>query len=166
MQPIPKEFHAEEYKQIRSEVVALLEKVDQYYKFIVLVPTGIYSWLIATSMGTQVSAALPTSATACLKIPLALAILAWLIPPMFILGCGLILQAFATRISQMGVYLTMLENALGARNLGWEKFNLPLAPQLTKARKTTWTVVLGACIAASVAGIVCSIWFNTYCSAK
>lgn len=165
MQPVPKEFHTEEYKQIRSEVVTLVEKVDQYYKFIVLVPTGVYSWLVATSMGTHTL--IPASSTtACLKIPLALAILAWLIPPVFVIGCGLILRAFATRISQMGAYLMTLENALGARNLGWEKFNWPLAPNLTKARKTTWAVVLGACIAASLAGIVCSIWFGTYCSTK
>lgn len=163
MRPIPREFHAEEYKQIRSEVVAVVEKVDQYYKFIVLVPTGVYSWLVATSMGTT---ALCGSVTACLKIPLALAILAWLIPPLFVIGCGLILKAFSTRITQMGEYLTILENSLGAHNLGWEKFNLPLAPELTRARKTTWRVVLVACIAASVAGIVCSLWFSAYCPTK
>jgi amino acid transporter len=163
--PIPNEFHMEEYRQIRSEVVALVEKVDKYFKFIVLVPTGVYSWLVGTSMGTYISQT-ATSATACLKIPLALAILGWLIPPVFVIGCGLILRAFASRISQMGAYLRTLEDALGDQVLGWEKFNERLAPKLTEARRTTWVLVFTACIAVSLVGIVCSVWFRTYCPIK
>ena len=166
MQSIPKEFHTEEYKQIRSEVVGLVEKVDQYFRYTVLVPTGAYSWLIATSFGTHSLPVTPTIGTSCLKVPLALAILAWLIPPLFVLACGLIVQAFGTRISQMGEYLLQLENALGAQNLGWEKYNFLLAPDLTKSRKRTWTIILSACTVASISGILTSVCVGTYCIAK
>lgn len=46
-----REFRLEEYKQIRAEVVDQLQKIDQYYRFAILVPTGVYSWLLAQAFG-------------------------------------------------------------------------------------------------------------------
>ena len=172
MQPNQEAFHTEEYKQIRSEVVGLVEKIDRYYQFIVIVPTAAYSWLIATSMGTY---GMP--GTRCLRIPLELVVLAWLIPPTFILGCGLILRALAARIVYMGTYLLTLEsllrasklpveNPVEAPTLGWEKFNLEVPSKLTRVRKAIWTAVFAVCTAISIAGIVSSISISTYCPSK
>ena len=166
MEPKPIDFHSEEYKQIRSEVVGVVEKVDQYFKYIIAVPTGVYSWLIATSIGTQASPWPPTHGVLCLKTPLVLSVFAWLIPPLFVAACGLVILAFRTRISQMGEYLTKLENELGSAHLGWEKFSKPLSPDLTKARKQTWNIVFWVCAFASFAGIACSVWVGVYCMAK
>lgn len=164
----PREFHSEEYKQIRSEVVSLVEKVDQYSKYSVLVPTAIYSWLVTASLGTHtVHAAGAEVGELCLKLPFVMVVLAWLIPPVFVLFCGIITRAFGHRIGQMGAYLLKLEDALGApRPLGWEKFNAPLMPGLARARWATWLVVLIACVAASAVGVCASIGVSTLCMQK
>jgi hypothetical protein len=167
MQPNPREFHLEEYKQIRAEAVGVMEKVDQYFKYTVLVPTAIYSWLLTSAMGVHNSAVGGTAAaSACLKLPQVLIWIAWLIPPVFVLACGLISLAYSTRIIYMGQYLLQLETALGAPILGWERFNNSLQRRLTWARKATWFTVLLVCAASSTVGIIQANRAGVYCTMK
>lgn len=159
------EFHTEEYKQIRDEAVGLVEKVDQYFRYAVLVPTAVYSWLVTSAMGTHVVGA-ATSATPCLKMPAHITWIAWAIPPIFVFFCGLVSLAFGFRLTQMGDYLLRLEDTLGVPALGWEKFNASLKRQLTWARRITWFVILAACIVSSIIGVLQVNAISSYCIAK
>lgn len=159
------EFHTEEYKQIRNEAVGLVEKVDLYFRYAVIVPTAVYSWLVTSAIGTHVVGG-ANSATACLKMPAHLTWIAWAIPPVFVFFCGLVSLAFGIRLTQMGDYLLKLENTLGVSVLGWEKFNASFKRQLTWARRITWFVILIACIVSSIMGVIQVNAISSYCMAK
>ena len=157
-------FHQEEYKQVRTEVVGLLAKIDQFFRFSVIVPTGVYSWLLTSAFGVHT---LPAGAqpSLCLKLPLPLILVAWSIPPMFVFFCGLMSLAFSVRISQFGQYLLRLEGALGDSKLGWEKFNVPIAPRLTWIHKLAWAALFLICLASSLTGVVQAIGNAQLCAA-
>jgi hypothetical protein len=154
METTARDFHSEEYKQIRAEVVGVLGKIDQYFRYAVVVPTGVYSWLLSSAIGVHTiagSSAILTSP--CLRLPLILVWIGWLIPPVFVFFCGLMTLAFSLRVIQMGNYLLQLENALGRPDLGWEKFNAPLMPRLTWVHKGAWLALFILCTAVSTIGI-------------
>ena len=165
MEPRLTDFHLEEYRQVRSEVVGLLEKVEQYFRYAVLVPTAIYSWLLTSAIGTGAAAASVEPAP-CLKLPVTLLWVAWLIPPFFVVFCGLIALAFSVRVSQMGTYLLKLEVALGTPMLGWEKFHKPLRAQLAWTRRVTMAMILLFCVAVSSVGLLEAMKITIYCAAK
>ena len=149
-----KAFHLEEYKQVRAEVVGLLAKIDQFFRFSVLVPTAVYSWLLVNAVGVHnVTIESKTIATLCLKVSLPIQWIAWMIPPVFVLFCGLMSIAFAVRVSQFGTYLERLENGLGDSRLGWEKFNGPLAPRLKWVHTIVWLALFATCIGSTFAGL-------------
>ena len=147
------EFHVEEYKQLRSEVVGLLAKIDLYLRYSVLVPAAVYSWILLSAMGVhKIDVNGAVVGAACLKMPLTLVSFAWVIPPVFVLYCGLISLSIAMRVGQFGTYLRILEGALGDSRLGWESFNLPLASRLTWIHRGVWIALLFACVAATAVG--------------
>ncbi len=149
-----KAFHLEEYKQVRAEVAGLLAKIDQFFRFAVLVPTAVYSWLLVNAVGVHnVTIESKTIATLCLKFSLPIQWIAWMIPPVFVFFCGLMSLAFAVRVSQFGIYLERLENGLGDNRLGWEKFNRPLAPRLKWVHAMVWLALFLTCIGSTCAGL-------------
>lgn len=148
-------FHLEEYKQLRSEVVGLVAKTDLYLRYSVLVPAGVYAWILTSATGTHSA---PSSngviaTSTCLKIPPELLWMAWLVPPTFVLFCAAISLALGIRISQFGDYLRRIESALGHSQLGWEHFNVPLTTRLTWTHAAVWLALLLACGLATTAGL-------------
>ena len=131
-------FHSEEYKQIRTEIGLLLARVENLFRYSLIVTATIYAWLITQSVG------LTKSGGICLKLPVELLHPGWLIPPIFVLLSGLLAFAAYWRINQMGAYLKDLENVMGAGFLGWEKFLKPKKPVVTGTTIFVWLVLFGA----------------------
>jgi hypothetical protein len=77
-------FHLEEYKQIRSELILLLTRVETLFRYAFLVTAAVYAWIIAQSFGLV---GLSVDA-ACVKLPRALIIFGWCIPPAFAVFAG------------------------------------------------------------------------------
>lgn len=57
-------FHLEEYRQLRSEVVGLLTRVEMLFRAAIVVAATAFAWLVTKSLGVQ-----PDHATTCLKLP-------------------------------------------------------------------------------------------------
>lgn len=95
---------------------------------------------------------MPTRHQACLKLPEPVMIMASLIPPIFVLGCALLVQGYGTRIGQMGDYLGKVERILGDPNGQWEKFNAQQRPALSLARRRTGLAIFVVCALASAIG--------------
>ena len=131
-------FHLEEYKQIRAEIGVLLARVENLFRYSLVVTATIYAWLIVQSVG------LTEKGDVCLKLPVSLLQPGWQIPPVFVLLSGLLAFAAYWRINQMGTYLTSIENDLGAQTLGWEKFLRPKKPVVTGTTIVVWLLLLAA----------------------
>jgi len=56
-------------------------------------------------------------------------------------------------VKKMGVYLKQIENTLGARQLGWEKFSQPGFPTLTIATGVIWIALVVASTGAAKVAI-------------
>ena len=139
MDAAQQEFHAEEYKQIRTEVGLLLARVENLFRYSFIVTAIIYAWLITQSVGLSGS-------DVCLKLPVELLRPGWFVPPAFVFLTGLLAAAAYWRINQMGSYLKDLENVLGAGFLGWEKFLEPKVPVVAGVTIIVWLLLLGASV--------------------
>ena len=138
------EFHLEEYKQIRAEVAGLLARIEQLFRYSILVSATVFAWLLSTTLGAE------SLSDACLKVPQIFAKLAILIPPTFIFIAGVMALIAVLRISQMGRYLRVLERRLGRRHIGWESFLSRQPRTLTYTTGAIWIALfLIACTASS-----------------
>jgi hypothetical protein len=140
------EFHLEEYKQIRTEVAGLLTRIEQLFRYSILVSATVFAWLLSTTLGAE------TLSDACLKVPQIFAKFAILIPSTFILIAGVMALIAVLRVSQMGRYLRVLEQLLGRRNLGWEGFMFHKPKTLTYSTGAIWIVLFGLACTASFYG--------------
>jgi hypothetical protein len=140
-------FHLEEYKQLRAEVTVLLARVEQLFRYSLIVTATIYAWLITQSVG------IAESRTVCLKLPYSLIIDAWKIPPAFVFLSGMIGFVTYWRIRQIGQYLNKLEIDLGHTELGWERFLKPKAPILTTSTVAAWILMFAAAIYGTQTGM-------------
>ena len=139
-------FHLEEYKLIKSEVSVLLTRVENLFRYSLIVAASIYAWLIVQSVGVQDN-------VVCQKLPVSVLWPGWLIPPVFVLLAGFLAIAQYCRITQMGTYLEEIENALGSPNLGWEKFLRPKRPVVTGTTIAVWLLLLAASSCATWQGM-------------
>ncbi|MEG0323251.1 MAG: hypothetical protein RR619_04580 [Raoultibacter sp.] len=126
------EFHTEEYKQLRTEVTGLLLRIETLFRYSLVIVATVSAWLLSHSMGSTSDHQL------CVKIPNAMLVLGWLIPPAFIVCAGLMAAATNTRVNQIGIYLETLENHLGEETLGWQKFLGRQASIITLTTKRAW----------------------------
>lgn len=140
-------FHLEEYKQIRAEVGVLLARVENLFRYSLIVAATIYAWLIVQSVG------LTHEGKVCLKLPVALLRPGWLIPPVFVVLAGALAFAAYWRINQMGGYLTQIENQIGVASLGWEKYLKRKKPVVTGMTVVAWALLLGASLYGTAEGM-------------
>lgn len=129
-------FHVEEYKQLRSEVIGLLTRIEQLFRYSIVVAASVSAWLVSNSLGLT-----GTSSTVCLKLPQILLMVGWLIPPVFVAGAGLMAAVTARRVREMGAYLRKLEEVLGHRELGWEAHLTDQKTILTPTTERLWYAV-------------------------
>ena len=113
------EFHVEEYKELRKEVLDKITKAETMLQYGVVISAAVFSWL-ATHEAAAQAAALQTTKAGLVLNPLSR--LAWWIPFAATVVIGMIGLAQYIRIKEMGKYLKLLESALGNSELGWEKF--------------------------------------------
>lgn len=158
MQSHQLDFHLEEYQQIRTEVAALLARIEQLFRYSLIVAALIFSWLLTTSFGAV------SGSEMCLKLPKNFILIGWSIPTIVILGFGLMALVTNIRVLQMGEYLDILETALGAQGLGWEKFLRLKSSILTASTIIVWvlmlvltTVAAGIGISSTVNAQVCNV---------
>lgn len=128
-------FHLEEYKQIRAEVIGLLGRVEQLFRYSIVVTASVTAWLLTTTLGAS------KANVACVKVPRDVAALGWYIAPAFVLIAGLMAGVTMRRIIQMGRYLRLLERCLGRRHLGWEQFIVSKPWLVTSATLFVWVVL-------------------------
>jgi hypothetical protein len=140
------EFHLEEYKQIRTEVAGLLNRIEQLFRYSILVSATVFAWLLSTTLGAK------SLSEACLKVPQIFAKFAIAIPSTFILIAGVMALIAVLRVSQMGRYLRVLERMLGRRHIGWESFMLNKPKTLTYSTGVIWLVLFGLSCTGSLYG--------------
>lgn len=139
MEPSQQIFHLEEYKQLRVEVTGLVTRIEQLFRYSLIVAASVFAWLLTNSLGLSKEG---EELKSCLKLPLELMLFGWSIPPLFIAGAGRLGYITSIRVTEMGEYLRRLEDALGVGTLGWEKFNAELATRLNPEAKKAWTAMM------------------------
>ena len=152
-------FHLEEYKQIRTEVSVLLARIEQLFRYSLIVSATVIAWLLTSSLG----AVSPTEA--CLRLPRSFVVFGWLIPPAFVLVSGLMVLVTNKRIHQMGEYLESLERALGTEGLGWERFLGTRPSILTWSTAGVWLLVFAMVSVATATGIYAAQSATQVCKA-
>jgi hypothetical protein len=140
-------FHLEEYKQIRSEVVGLLTRIESLFRYSIIASVAVFAWLLSSGMGAA------SATEACLKLPVSLLWVGWLIPPLFIVLCGAMAGTTMVRVVEMGSYLHRLERFLGKRWLGWQHSLYRTRSYLTPFTAIVWLMLLVAASGASYLGI-------------
>lgn len=143
------EFHLEEYRQLRSEVVGLLARVELLFRAAMVVAATVFAWLVANSLGVQ-----GDKAANCLKLPRELLWFAWMIPPAFVVCTGLMAVATYRRVTEMGGYLLQLERALGSAAMGWEGYLKRQRTVLAPMTQGLWWLLLLLTIAATLVALI------------
>ena len=154
------EFHLEEYKQIRTEVVGLLTRIEQLFRYSIIVSATVFAWLLSTTLGAE------SLSDACLKIPQIFAKFAIFIPSTFILIAGVMALIAVLRVSQMGRYLRLLERLLGRRHIGWEGYMSRKPKTLTYSTAAIWLILFGVACTASVYGYIAIDKAKVVCKAE
>jgi hypothetical protein len=138
-------FHLEEYKQIRAEVIGLLGRVEQLFRYSIVVSASVTAWLLTSTLGAN------APDVVCVKVPRDIAALGWLIAPAFVLTSGMMAGVTMYRVLQMGRYLRRLERFLGRRHLGWEQFQVSKPWIVTVSTALVWLVLFAAASGAAYA---------------
>lgn len=149
------EFGLECYKQVRAEVAVLLGRIENLFRYSLLVSAGVYSWLLTQAFGTMMVKAPDGTELVdiCFKLPDEALRIAWLIPTAFILLSGAITIATHIRILEMAVFLRMCECALGDTKLSWEVYLQPKPPLFSVSSSIAWVLMLLASICAAWIGL-------------
>lgn len=147
--PAVRDFHLEEYRQLRGEVVGLLGRIELLFRAAMIVAATAFAWLVLNSLGVK-----EPKAMSCLKLPRELLVFAWLIPPTFVLCTGVMALVAHRRVGEVGVYLRMLEQALGHASLGWEAYLSQKRSILTSTTQGLWSLLFILTIAATLVGLI------------
>lgn len=142
-------FAVESYKQIRSDVSILLARIENLFRYALLVSATVFAWVPTQAFGTT-SATPPDS---CLRLPKQALELAWWIPLAFVVLSGVIVLITHIRGLQMGQFLKRCELALGDSALGWEVFLEPKLPIFTVGSVLAWAIMLWATYYAATVGM-------------
>lgn len=163
-----REFHLEEYRSLRAEIIAQGSKYDQL-KLILLGACGaIYSWIFSNMLGN-------ISSTTCTKFDYMTMTVILMIPVFVCMAMGFIAFAYWEFFEKAGTYLRILEDYLGKSCLGWEghafrrtaddsKNRQPISqfdPRnfLDQKRDRFWQLVLGSSLLLS---ILASLYLYTF----
>ncbi len=145
-------FHLEEYKQLRSEVIGLLARIELLFRYSMVVAASAFAWLLSNSMGAAAAKSGGAIET-CLKLPSLPLVFAWLIPPAFVFCAGLMARSTSTRVNEIGEYLHRLERALGHHALGWEAHLASKRSILTPMTEALWWLLLALTVVATAAAL-------------
>ena len=144
-----REFHLEEYKQLRTEVTGLLARIELLFRYSMVVAATVFAWLVSNSMGVE-----GTLIKICLKLPPHLLWFGWFIAPAFILCAGLMAYTTSKRVNEIGEYLRKLEEVLGrCPPLGWEAHLSGKPSILTPMTKRLWWLLFGLALVATVVAL-------------
>lgn len=152
-------FHEEEYRQLRQEILSLLDRIQNLFRYSLIVSATVYAWLTATAFGLAGVGA----DRACLKIPRAILLVGWWIPPAFVVLAALLAASSFWRVYVMGTYLQRIERTLGCERLGWESFNRSTRPVMTRSAIVVWTLLLIATLIATVVAVWITVHAMTAC---
>ncbi len=144
-----KDFALESYKQIRSEVSALLVRIENLFRYALLVSASVFAWVLTQAFGTTSS----NPAMPCLKLPSDVLKLAWWIPLTFVAVSGLMALVTHIRVMQMGRFLRRCEKTLGDPRLSWEMFLARKCPIFTVGTIAAWALMLWATYHAATVGM-------------
>ena len=143
-----REFHLEEYRQLRAEMTALLARLETLFRAAIIAVATAFAWLATHSIGVT------SPQDPCLKLPDTMVTFAWLIPPAFVLGTGLMSCTMGGRVQEIGGYLLQLEQALGrGADLGWEAYLARQKTTVTPMVRFLWVLLLAATVAATCVGL-------------
>ncbi len=126
LNPDPKdriEFHAEEFKALKTEIGELTKSTFSNLQYALLASGGLFGWLFTTLRAPS-----PGSVPSCLPPASDLATVAFL-PMVISIVFGLLSAAAYMRVNTKGRYIARMEDQLAADDLGWER-SLEAAPRL------------------------------------
>ena len=147
-----RQFHLEEYKQLRSEITGLLSRIELLFRYSLLVVATVFAWLLVNSL----SVLPPDPGVICVRQPRSLLFFGWLIPPLFVAGAGRMAQITNVRVTEIGEYLLKLESALGSDLLGWERHLAQKKAIITPTTINLWWLMFALTLSASIVGL-CTI---------
>lgn len=157
-----REFHQEEYRQLRQEIISLLGRVENLFRYSLIVSASVYAWLAATAFGLAGTGA----GTTCLKLPREMLSWGWWIPPAFVILAALLAASSYWRVFATGTYVRCLERVLGDKALGWESFNRKTKPLMTGSAVLAWSLLLAATIGATTVGARVTSHAQIVCAQK
>ena len=111
-----REFHLEEFRQLKGEISILLERVASLFKYGLLGSAGVYSWFLTHWVDNPAG-----------KQPPDVLFCASLIPPILVFYFGWLAWATYRHVDKIGLYLKTLERLLGEEQIeknvwGWEAY--------------------------------------------
>lgn len=146
---LAKDFHMEEYRQVRAEVTGLLARVETLFRASIVGAATIFALVASNGMGLKND----MNMNVCLKLPQVFVEIGWLLPPVLVVCTGLAALVSYLRVKEIAGYLLQLEQALGAPSLGWEAY-LELQPtRLTPMVVGLWGLLLALTAMVSMVGL-------------
>lgn len=156
---LARDFHMEEYRQIRAEVTGLLARVETLFRASIVAAATVFALVASNGMGLEAMGV-------CLKLPHAFVAIGWLLPPVLVLCTGLAALVSHLRVNEISGYLLQLEQALGGRSLGWEAY-LKLQPtRLTPMVAGLWGLLFTLAVIVSIVGLLAVEQAVGSCTAK
>lgn len=145
-----REFHFEEYKQLRSELAASMTRLENLMRLALIAVAGVFSWLLVQGFGVAAGGGW------CLKLPYKILLVGWILPVVFVFLAGLAARAVSTRGTEVAEYIrTELEPQLATGGRAYETFLHPKPGILWKTGTAFWvTLFVATVIGATTAGIV------------
>jgi uncharacterized membrane protein len=142
-----KDFHMEEYRQIRAEVTGLLARVETLFRASIVAAATVFALVASNGMGLEIKGV-------CLRLPHAFVVIGWLLPPVLVLCTGLAALVSYLRVKEISAYLLQLEQALGARSLGWESYLEMQPTRLTPMVGGLWGLLFALATMVTMVGLL------------
>lgn len=121
---IAREFHIEEYKQLRGELAATMTRLESIMRLAIVVVAGVFSWLLAQGFGVGEKGW-------CLKLPFSILLIGWFLPLAFVIVAAIAAATASKRGSEIAEYIRQeLETKLAWKGKGWETVLHPKTPIL------------------------------------
>ncbi len=138
MKELQREFHLEEFRQLKAEITGILSRIDTLARYSIV----------------------------GLKLPKELYAPAWYLPAALAILSGLAAAVSIARVLQIGSYLRLVESALGARGLGWEAALKVKWPIVTFLGVLFWLAVVGSTLYAAYSASTFVNGITLTCSAE
>ena len=141
LSPEQRDFHMAEFNKLNGEIAELIKSTSLLFNFAVVGAAVVFAWVL-TAGGNKEGYACPGPS---LKLGL------W-VPLILCVGLAGLASANAKRIAAMGEYLLELEQRLGNRHLGWERYFKDARPDVGNANRRAWLMLLGGCALIALIG--------------